>query len=269
MIFEFKLSPIEDVSPWDYPPNQSLSWFGFTDGKYRIKVGLEYLLNYSKEYKDYLNEKFPEYLSGTTFVEYQIVRLWEDILEMLPSILEPVPKEIQYFFTSGDKDYVDLRNNLLDWQDSEIMKGVEEIGTLDFGELAVCWLDDRRLDNGYLTNSANIWIWSDEKDVIFSWDNRKIKVENIPVWSAELGNYRIDKKDFVNEVRKFNNSLISQMEDRVESIRRNWSKPEIKIDFENLKNEQKIRATWLTLALNERRKTNWNEVISAIKIINP
>jgi hypothetical protein len=268
MIFEFKLSAIEDVFLWGYPPNQSLSWFGFTDGKYRIKVGSEYLLNHSKEYTDYLNEKFPEYLSETTFIEYQVVRLWEDILEMLPSILEPVPKEIQYFFVSGDKDYVDLQSNLLDWQDSEIMKGVEETVTLDFGELAVCWLDDRRLNNQYLTNSAKIWIWSDEKDVIFSWDNREIEVENIPVWSSRQGNYTIDKKDFVNEVRKFNNNLISQMEDRVESICRNWNKPEIKIDFENLKNEQKTRANWLMLALNERRKTNWNEVISAIKIIN-
>lgn len=268
MIFEFELSPIEDVSPWGEPPNQSLSWFGFTDGKYRIKVGSEYLLNFSKEYTKHLNEKFPEYVSETTFVEYQVVRFWEDILEMLPAILEPVPEEIQYFFLSGDKDYDDLRNNLLDWQDAEIIKGVKESEILDFSELAVCWLDDRRLNNQYLRNPAAVWIWSDEKDVIFNWDNRGIQVENIPVWSATQGNYRIDKEDFINEVRMFDGRLIEEMNERVKMICQNWKKPEIKVDFEQLKNEQKNRSTWLDLSLRRNLNTDWDKVISAIKVIN-
>ena len=269
MIFEFQLSPIEEIRPWGSAPNHSLSWFGFTLGEYRIKVGEEYLLNYTEKFTDYLNEKFPEYPSKTTFVEYQVVRLWEDILEMLPSILEPVPREIQYFFVSGWESYVDLQNILLDWQDSEITNGVSEADALTFGESATCWLDDRRLDNLYLTNSARIWIWSDEQDVIFSWDNREIKVENIPVWTAVQGNYRINKKDFISEVRKFDNSLISQMNKRVEMICRTWNKPEIKVDFDYLKSAQKNRATWFEAALKSVRKTDWDKVISAIKTINP
>lgn len=269
MIFEFQLIPIEEVQPWGEPPNQKLSWFGFTDGEYRMKVGAEYLLDYSEEYTKHLIEKFPDYSFRTTFIEYQVVRFWEDILEMLPSILEPVLKEIQYFLISGYESYLDLQNNLLNWQDSEILKGVKENDTLPVSELAIYWLDNRRIDCGYLTNSARVCIWSDENDVVFSWDNRNIKVENIPVWSATYGNYRITKGDFINEVRKFDSSLISQMNERVEKICRMWNKPEIKVDFDYLKSEQKNRATWFEIALKNVRKTDWNEVVSAIKTINP
>lgn len=198
MIFEFQLNPIEDIQPWGEFPNLSLHWFGFTDGKYRLKVGAEYLLNYSAEYTKYCIEKFPEYSFNTTFVEYQVVRLWEDILEMLPAILKSESKEFKYF-----------------------------------------------LDVGYLTNPPKIWICEDNEDVIINWDNRKIKIENIPVWSATKGNYRINKKDFIEEVQRFDESLISQMNERVETICQTWKKPETKIDFEQLKTEQKYRATWL------------------------
>ena len=208
MIFEFKLKLIDEIQPWGESPNQSLSWFGFTDGKYRLKVGNDYLLNYSEEYTEYCIEKFPDCFFDTTFVEYQVARLWEDILEIVPDILKSTSEESQNF-----------------------------------------------LDSGYLTNSPKIWIWSDEKDVIISWDNRKIKVEAIPVWSATQGNYRITKKYFIDEVQRFDKSLISQMNERVKTICKTWDKTEIKVDFEQLKNEQKNRATWLDLS-SKNNKTS-------------
>ena len=174
MIFEFELKPIEDIQPWGEFPNENLHWFGFTDGKYRLKVGDDYLLNYSEDYTKYCAEKFPDYSFNTTFVEYQVVRLWEDILDLLPDILESLPKENKFF-----------------------------------------------LDAGYLVNPPKIWFCSDEKDVIINWDNRKIKVEKIPVWSATQGSYRISKKDFIEEVKRFDKSLISQMNKRVEKICQN------------------------------------------------
>lgn len=269
MMFEFKLSPLKDIHPWGENSNKRLSWFGFTEGEYRIKVGSEYLFNYSDEYTNYLVKKFPEYSFDITFVDYPVVRLWEDILERIPSILEPVPKEIQCFLDSGYENYLDLENKAIDWQKSEISKGINKNDTWSIVALATYWLNNRWLDSAYLSPSARIWIWADENDVIFSWDNRELKVEGIPVWSAPCGNYRINKEDFINEVRKFDNSLIAEMNERVETIYQTWKNPEIKIDFENLKSEQKNRATWLESSFNKVHKTDRIKVISAIKTINP
>lgn len=268
MIFEFKLRPVEEVHPWGEPPNQRLHWFGLTDGKYRIKAGSEYLLNYSDDFVNYLNENFPRYSSKTKLVEYQIVRLWEDIIEIIPSILEPVPKEIQHFLDSGYANYNALNNKVNSWQESKIKKGINQKDTWDVIESATNWLNDRWLDSAYLSPSARIWIWSDENDVVISWDNREIKVENIPAWSATQGNYRINKEEFINEVRAFDNNLISQMSARVETVCQIWNNNEVKIDFENLKSEQKNRATWLECNLRNIRKSDWNKTVSAIKIIN-
>jgi hypothetical protein len=268
MIFEFKLNPIEEVHPWGEPSNKSLHWFGFTEGEYRIKVGSEYLLNYSSEFTNYLNKKFPEYFSKTTFVDYQVVRLWEDILAMFHFIIEPVPQELHHFLDFGYENYSSLRSRVDDWLDSETAKGSDEEESWKISEKADFWLNERWLDSGYLSPSARIWIWSDENDVIFSWDNREIKVENISVWSAAQGNYRISKEDFINEVQQFDRSLISQMNNRVETICKTWKHPEIKVDFEQLQSEQKNRATWFEPNAKNVLKTDWSEVLSAIKIIN-
>jgi len=252
MIFEFLLSPIKSVHPWGESPNKRLSWFGLTQGEYRLKVGAEYLLNYSEEFTNYNIENFPEYPFNTTFVDYYIVRLWEDILEILPAILEPVPKEIQHLV---DYDY----KTQLNW--------IEKINNYSSEKSdATDWLDNRWLDSAYLSPSARIW--SDENNVVISWDNREVKIEGIPVWSATHGSYRINKDDFINEVRRFDKNLFAEMNERVEIICQDWKNSEIKIDFEHLKYEQKDRATWLESRLKSVRETDWKEVISAMKSIN-
>ena len=88
MIFDFTLDPIENVHPWGKPENLSISWFVLTQGNYRLKVGNEYLLNYTNDFIKHLSEKYPEYTrTQTTFVDYYVVRLWEDVLDILPAIL--------------------------------------------------------------------------------------------------------------------------------------------------------------------------------------
>jgi hypothetical protein len=49
MLFDFNLCPLEEVQPWGKSPDLRLSWFGFTEGFYRLQVGSEFLLNYSDE----------------------------------------------------------------------------------------------------------------------------------------------------------------------------------------------------------------------------
>ena len=268
MIFEFELNPIEEIHPWGESPNQKIHWFGFTYGKYRIKVGEEYLLNYSEEFTEYLAEKYPEYFFNTTFVEYQVVRLWEDIISLFPYVIEPVPEELQKFLDSGYENYSALRSRAEAWQELEGAKSISEEEIWKISDKSDFWLNERWLDSSYLSSSARIWIWSDENNVIFSWDNREITVENIPVWSAIQGNYRIRKEDFINEVSQFDNSLISQMNERVKTICRNWNKPEIEVNFEQLESEQKNRSTWFEPNPRNILKTDWNEVISAIKTIS-
>jgi len=269
MIFDFTLDPIENVYPWGDPEDLKIHWFALTQGNYRLKVGNDYLLNYTNDFHEYLTEKHPQNTQPkNTCVDYYVVRLWEDILDILPDVLEPVPKELQHFLELGYENYKALNERALDWQEFEIKNGANKDRTWSILELATNWLNNCWLDSGYILYSPKIWIWSDENDVVINWDNSEIKIENIYVWTATKGNYRINKNDFINEVREFNKHLFDEMKERVETICQNWKNDEIKIDFEQLKSEQKNRGTWLESKLKNVRKTNWSEVISAINQIS-
>lgn len=269
MIFDFTFDAIEDVRPWGNPKNLSISWFALTQGNYRLKVGNEYLLNYTDEFVNYLSEKYPEYTHcQTTFVDYYVVRLWEDILEILPAILESVPQQLQHFLNSGYENYQSLDKSTSDWWKSDSPKQISENKSWEIFHLATGWINNRWLDSAYLSPSTRIWIWSDENDVIISWDNRQIKVEGISIWSASQENYRINKREFINEIQNFDGQLFAEMNKRVEDVCRNWKNAEIKINFEQLRSEQKNRATWLESKLKDFCKTDWNEVVSAIELIN-
>jgi hypothetical protein len=84
MLFNFELTDTKDVAPWGTPGHFSLSWFGLTDGMYWIDVGGATLFEYSEHARK---------AGAYRYCDYQVTRLLEDILEMLPTVLEPVPRQ--------------------------------------------------------------------------------------------------------------------------------------------------------------------------------
>jgi hypothetical protein len=262
MLFDFHLSPLDEVQPWGKPPDLSLSWFGFTEGSYRLQVGSEFLLNYSDQIVNHWAEK-SAYIKSDPFVDYYVVRLWEDILDLLPDALEPLPKEISKFFEKDEKAWFQWENDALTWADHQS----DEDQALEVFELAVWWQRDRRLDAAYLQNSPRIWIWSTEESVIISWDNTDILLDDIQVWSAPQGHYCIQRDEFLHEVRDFHSKLIGEMAGRVDQVCDRWGRTEIQVDKAHLKYEQQDRQTWLARALNKPASTDWANVLAAIEVI--
>ena len=262
MLFDFHLCPLEEVQPWGKPPNLSLSWFGFTEGFYRLQVGSEFLLNYSDEIVNCWAKQFPNCYGGL-LVDYYVVRLWEDILDMLPNVLEPLPRELCNFFEQDRNAWFQWESNALSWVDTQ----PDEDKTLDTFELAVWWQRVRCLDAGYLQNSSNIWIWSTEESVIISWDNTDVVWEGIQVWSATQGHFCIKRDEFLGEVRAFHNKLMSEMAERVARVSDRWDRTEIHVDMQHLKYEQQDRKTWLDRALNKSPSIDWNDVLAANRVV--
>ena len=77
MRINFSLTPLELVQPWGTPDGrQSLHWFGLTDGRYWIDVGDGALFEYTAE----VQEQFGVF----RYTEYQVARLHEDLLAIIP-----------------------------------------------------------------------------------------------------------------------------------------------------------------------------------------
>jgi hypothetical protein len=268
MLFDFSLRSLNEIDPWGEPPNLSLSWFGFTDGFYRLKVGSNYLFDYSGDYIKHCEEKLTIFKQGSSYVDYQVVRLWEDILDILPNVLEPIPEDLCVFLEMSQADWNSWWDKVADWEEAQIKLGRDEDSTFSVVDMAIELRRSRYLHSAHLRNSPNIWIWSTDLRVNISWDNQDIVEEEIPVWSAIRGNHCMGRADFLSEVKAFHEKLIFEMGQRVNAICNHWEYPEIHVDTQQLKYEQEDRATWLDTSLRKAPTfNNWDDIRSATRLI--
>ncbi|MGE5611778.1 MAG: DUF5984 family protein [Bacillota bacterium] len=95
--FQLRLRPVDDIQPWGEPPH--LHYYGLTDGCYWMRVGKDELFRYTPEVLAcWKSEAREQGLHFDTFGEpydaYQVKRLDEDLDNVLPYALEPVPPEV-------------------------------------------------------------------------------------------------------------------------------------------------------------------------------
>lgn len=253
-LFNFNLRPLEEILPWGAPEAPYLHWFGLTDGEYWIDAGGNRLF----EYSEFVRAKF----GWTQFCDYQVVRLYEDMLDLAPFALEPVPVQLRRYI-AVDRSRVWSQ----DWKQwcGALDELLESEHACDLLDGAGPWMGSRTLDSGYLNPSANVIFWSDAESVHIEWDNREKLVEGSPAWTAELGQWTLTRREFINEVLSFHDRLMTQMAERVAQIAAGALTASIRIDLDTLLREQEKRAqvidhTFFSLS----NPTNWESVEYAI-----
>lgn len=99
MLFNFTLVPLEEVTPWENSDGgKCLSWFALTDGQYWIQAGDAALFEFRAPL--HAQPDLPRYC------DYQVARLHEDLLEILPAVFEPVPADlIPYLSVATDSPW--------------------------------------------------------------------------------------------------------------------------------------------------------------------
>ncbi len=245
-LFDFRLREIEQIVPWGTPGNETLSWFGLTDGWYWMALGGDELFRY-REAQD-----------GSVYVDYQVVRLWEDILSILPAVLETVPDDIARRLEPA-QDWLSWR-----WRvQTQLIDSTMSDAESERRDLATRWSADRRLDSLYLPRGPQIWLWRTSDVVHVAWDNHDCVFNGEPVWASAHGHGVFSVAEFIGEVEDFNRRLVSAMADRVKAVRKGWPFAKFDIDVDQLEHEQKDRSTWLSQALDasaKREPTDWASV---------
>lgn len=252
MLINFTLAPLEKIRPWGMAGNYRLHWFGLTDGEYWIQAGKSSLFEYSDD---------AQAAGASRYCEYQVVRLYEDLMEMLPFILEPVPKSlVQYIFGESAKAW---QKTCDDWCD----KNYEVIERPPFSEIydtAIVWTGKRRLHSAHLSPSANIAIWSDDENVHIEWNNRDRLFDGKPAWSAAFGTHQMPRREFEQEIKSFHLRFMGQMAARVALVQQGVLAPEIGIDLPGLVKEHEQRTRTLDVAFGLLPRTDWSEIERAI-----
>jgi hypothetical protein len=237
--FRFSLRPLPDVVPWggDHP---RLHWFGLTDGWYWIEVGGHELLRYS----DRTLERWALADGGVgaemPYADYYAVRLWEDVLEMVGQLTEPVPPDL-VGFVSGE---------LPDWPDEDVSPDAEE---------AVIWHSRHSMYMGPLTNAPRIRFWRTVVDgcdtVTVAWKHQG--ESDIEFAAPVSGRIVVPTGSFDTAVSAFDRELLAGMEERVAELEASGPPPGVALDLEQLRREQHDRARWLPRARARQVGTDW------------
>ncbi|MBN2520295.1 MAG: hypothetical protein JXB17_07320 [Bacteroidales bacterium] len=258
-LFEFKLKPLPEVLPWEHEGKKYLHWFGLTDGIYYLNIKGNELYKNSKEYLNYLKKNYPESNIDTPYIDYQIVRLYEDFLEILPNVLHEIPDNLITLikFPDSEKDFL----NKYDFKE-------DEEADWDTYYNATRWWGCRSLSSMHLQHSPIVQFWVENEMVHIRWNNSDQIENGIQIWESLKGEEEYSKDEFLNEVNNFHNRLMDEMEDRINEIEKDNPIPNIDIDLKQLKNEQIERRESLQIALKtEPDIKDWNEVIDAIATI--
>jgi Family of unknown function (DUF5984) len=194
------------------------------------------------------------------YVDYHVVRLWGDLLDMLPWILEPVPANLARALSTEGV-----------WENWE--RQVEALLSPSLGDEAfdlyydaTRWSGQRRLDSAYLMSGPDMHIWNDGSNIHVQWDNRDCDLEGVLAREATLGQAAMPVAAFLDEVRSFDARFIRRMADRVAKAQGEWSRPDVMLD-PNVGREQVWRSRYLQRCLEAgtaREPDDWDRVFSAI-----
>jgi hypothetical protein len=252
MLIDFELTPIEQVVPWGVTGNLSLHWFGLTDGQYWINVGEDRLFEYSDPAR---------HNDGKRYCDYQVARLFEDVMEMLPTILDPVPKDIRRY-VSGHSGR--------EWMKSYEYWAEQNLGAdagseiWDIHDRAILLLSGRHLSTMHLSPSTSILMWSDDDNVHIEWDNSDKYIDGVLAWSATVGSFHLTREQFVIEVNAFQTKLFAEMHSRIEQVAAGGLRPDIQIDLPGLIAENERRQIEFAKVLGKNAGTSWDEIRSAV-----
>jgi hypothetical protein len=257
-LFEFKLKDLRDVLPWGQEPDLNLHWFGLTDGIYFLNVGNDQLFRFSELILKHWSKQCNSIDLNQPYVDYQVVRLYEDLLDILPDVLEPVPAAVNTLIetSSSQKNW----RSGLDWY-FEIDEN-DELDDLYFQ--ATEWWSFRKLSTLHLTQAPDIWFWRINDTIRIRWHNKQKNIDGIQPWTAIKGQYDLTYTTFMQEVASFHSRLMNEMGNRIDILLKDNPIPDIKIDFHGLTKEHEERKTSLEAALKRGpHKTDWDQVLKS------
>jgi hypothetical protein len=241
--FRFELRPLAEVHPWGRE-RRTLHWFGLTQGWYWIELDGHELLRYSDQT---VRRWVADGYLGPPYADYYAVRLWEDLLRLLPAVLEPVPADLVPFIEADSTGWRERDEHEEDFT-------------------AEGWYGDRVLDLGYLRNSPVIRWWRTIGDggdtVTVDWWNRRDEQDlGVAFTDPVRGRLALATEAFVAAVRDLDRDLMAAMHERIGKLEAGHVVlPDVELDLTALRAEHHDRATWLRRALDRPVVTDWTAV---------
>jgi hypothetical protein len=251
--FRFELDPLADVQPWGEAGRESLHWVGLTSGRYWIDTPLGEVLRYTAEIQKRWNYPF-------AYVDYYVARLFEDLQERLPAMLEPVPGDVAGIVSN----HAWLRT-AAGWSEDECDEG-EIDDRWDLYHSALAWWQYRELDTGYLIHGPRLSFWCTGDDIHFRWSTPSNEDGGTSIYVVPTGYLRMSSASFQTAAHEFCQAVLSAMRERIEQIQQGaWNRIDCHLDVDRLAAEQRQREGSFAASTNRSLVTDWNQVRTQLK----
>lgn len=263
-LFDFHLIDTQDIV------QTRLSWFWLTDGFYWMNVDGQKLFENSEEALRYWEKEgynYPKH-GYQKCMDYQVVRLWEDIIEILPTIIQPVPREFHQLLSQSLAKIVADSDLFYDYVDSINDTSEYKANNKYFDK--PFYLDDHSLSTTHIGLSPYIYFWrykdANKDNMHIAWDfSQTITTdsgEEIPMWSANIGHFEMPYKSFMQEFNGFHNRLMDAMVLKTVEIENNPELQALLYEDYNLRKEHSERTESVERQFKEYPVNfDWDEMI--------
>jgi hypothetical protein len=240
--FRFELTPLKKVGPWG-TARPVLHWFALTDGWYCIDLDGHEVLRYSERTVQELRRDS----DGTQphpYVDYYVVRLWEDMIALVSDAMEPVPPDLVDLAADTSPDWA--------WLDTPE------------AEAAMTWHSAGYLYTGYLRVAPHVRLWrtviGEDDTVTVTWEQQTDPEGVIEFAGPQSGRVTMATNEFLTAVIELDRALFAAMDQRIRELEASDPVPDVELDVEQLRREHRDRATWLQRARDRDPGTDWDAV---------
>ncbi|UJR83186.1 DUF5984 family protein [Sandaracinus amylolyticus] len=196
--FEYRLTPLEQYEPWN--AERAVSWFELTDGEQVVRLGEQEIFSSQISVAEEHGQR--------RWLDYSVVRMWEDLLELFPYAKEPVPREIARRLDPGAgwDSWRDQAWKVIDAADGSMAAELEE---------AFNWGRRRTLDVGHLVAAPRLTFARVDDIVIVTCEPRGDTSAMGWHWLCEPARVELPLQSLVDEVERFSRTLLAEMAQRV------------------------------------------------------
>ncbi|WP_405717788.1 DUF5984 family protein [Streptomyces sp. NBC_01537] len=251
--FRFGLTPLEKVIPWG-AGHPVLHWFALTDGWYCIDLDGHEVLRYSERTVQELRSD-SDGRQPHPYVDYYVVRLWEDMIALVSDAMEPVPQDLVDLAADTSPDWV--------WLDAPEAEAV------------MTWHSAGYLYTSYLRIAPHVRFWrtviGEDDTVNVTWEHQADPEGVIEFAGPQSGQVTMATNEFLAAVIELDRALFAAMDQRISELEESSDPvPGVELDVEQLRREHRDRATWLQRARDRDPGTDWDAVrIGAHMLLAP
>ncbi|WP_328464239.1 DUF5984 family protein [Streptomyces sp. NBC_00448] len=252
--FRFGLTPLAEVEPWG--AGRELHWFGLTDGWYGIDAGGHELLRYSERTVRELRGEGERDGRGAPhpYVEYYVVRLWEDLLALVSGAMEPVPPDLVGIAAEVEQE----------WPHLDTVETPE-------ADAALTWHGAGYLYTGYLRIAPAVRLWrtvvGDDDTVTVAWRHEPDPEGVIEFTGPRTGRVTVPTSAFVAAVAELDRALLAAMDQRIAELAEFGAASDVRLDVEQLRRDHHERARRLPRALAHAPRTDWDAVRTGLRAL--